>query len=194
MTTMRFSGSILPRNFSNIILGVVYHPPCANDNTMKEYLLSSLESLESKFPNCAIILAGNFNRTLLPFLERAFRPFLLKPVITFPTSGDRTLDQIFANISSLYTYPSRLPPFRLSDHHSVLIEANVRDKNLKLQYKTIKARDKRPSKRANLERFLLQVHALVWIVICRADLWRKAPNSDRCNKLGAKYHYAWTFD
>ena len=151
----------LPRNFSNIIVSVVYHPPSANDNTMKEYLLSSLESLESKFPNCAIILAGDFNRTLLSFLERAFRPFLLNPVVTFPTSGDRTLDQIFTNISSLYTYPSRLPPFGLSDHHSVLIVANVRDKNLKPQYKTIKARDKRPSKRANLERFLLQVHALV---------------------------------
>ena len=121
----------LPRNFSNIIVGVVYHPPSANDNTMKEYLLSSLESLESKFSNCAIILAGDFNRTLLPFLERAFRPFLLNPVVTFPTRRDRTLDQIFTNISSLYTYPSRLPPFGLSDHHSVLIEANVRDKNLK---------------------------------------------------------------
>ena len=95
--------------------------------------------------------------TLLPILERAFRPFLLNPVVTFPTRGDRTLDQIFTNISSLYTYPSRLPPFGLSDHHSVLIEANVRDKNLKPQYKTIKARDKRPSKRASLGRFLLQV-------------------------------------
>ena len=58
----------LPRNFSNIIVGVVYHPPCTNDNTMKEYLLSSLESLESKFPNCAIILAGDFN-TLTNFGE-----------------------------------------------------------------------------------------------------------------------------
>ena len=151
----------LPRNFFNIIVGVVYHPPRANDNTMKEYLLSSLESLESKFPNCAINVGGDFNRTLLSILERAFRSFLLNPVITFPTRGDRTLDQIFTNISSLYTYPSRLPPFGLSDHHSVLIEANVRDKNLKPQYKTIKAPDKRPSKRANLERFLLQVHALV---------------------------------
>ena len=109
---------------------------------MKEYLLSSSESLESKFPNCAINLAGDFNQTLLPILERAFRSFLLNPVVTFPTRGDRTLDQIFTNISSLYTYPSRLPPFGLSDHHSVLIEANVRDKNLKSQYKTIKARDK----------------------------------------------------
>ena len=93
----------LPRNFSDIIVGVVHHPPSANDNTMKEYLLSSSESLESKFPNYAINLAGDFNQTLLPILERAFRSFLLNPVVTFPTRRDRTLDQILTNISSLYT-------------------------------------------------------------------------------------------
>ena len=82
------------------------------------------------------------------------------------TTGDRTLDQIFTNISSLYTYPSRLPPFGLCDHHSVLIEANVRDKNLKSQYKTIKARDKCPSKRARLGRFLLQ---LPWSELLSAE-------------------------
>ena len=90
-------------------------------------------------------------------MEGDFRPFVLNRVVTFPTRGDRTLDQIFTNISSLYTYPSRLPPFGLSGHHSVLIEAYVRDKNLKPQYKTIKARDKHPSKRNSLGRFLLQV-------------------------------------
>ena len=137
----------LPRNFSNIVMGMVDHPPCTKDNTMKEYLLSSLESLESKFPNCAIILAGDFNRKLLPI-------FLLNPLITFLIRRDRNLDQIFTNISSLYTYPSRLPPLWLSDHHSVLIEANVRDKNLKPQYNTIKARNKPPSKKASLQHFV----------------------------------------
>ena len=73
------------------------------------------------------------------------------------TRGDRTLDQIFTNISSFYAYTSRLPPFGLSDNHSVLIEANIRDKNLKPQHKNIKARDKHPRKRASLGRFLLHV-------------------------------------
>ena len=73
----------LPRNFSNIVMGMVYHPPRTKDNTMKEYLLSSLESLESKFPNCAIILAGDFNRTLSPI-------FLLNPLITFPIRGQKS--------------------------------------------------------------------------------------------------------
>ena len=179
----------LPRNFSNIIVGVVYHPPSANDNTMKEYLLSSLESLESKFPNCAIILAGDFNRTLLPISERAFRPFLLNPVVTFPTRGDRTLDQIFTNISSFYAYPSRMPPFGLSDHYSVLIEANVRDKNLKPQHKTIKARDKRPSKRASLGRFLLQVP---WSEFLSAEQTceQKLQTLTDVINYGAKYHHA----
>ena len=108
-------------------MGMVYHPPCTKDNTMKEYLLSSLPII------------------------------LLNPLITFLIRRDRNLDQIFINISSLYTYPSRLPPLGLSDHHSVLIEANVRDKNLKPQYKTIKARNKPPSKKASLRHFVLQV-------------------------------------
>ena len=59
----------LPRGFSNVIVGVVYHPPGAHDATMKEYIISSLETVESKYPNCAIILAGDFNKSLLPTLQ-----------------------------------------------------------------------------------------------------------------------------
>ncbi|XP_066024381.1 uncharacterized protein [Pocillopora verrucosa] len=56
----------LPRGFSNIIVGVVYQPPDANDSAMRDYLVSSLISLEANFSNCAIILAGDFN-SLPPF-------------------------------------------------------------------------------------------------------------------------------
>ena len=37
----------LPRGFSNLIITVLYHPPKANNALMTEYLLSSLELLES---------------------------------------------------------------------------------------------------------------------------------------------------
>ena len=53
----------LPRIFSNIIVGAVYHPPPpppppnADYMDMKDYILPSLESVGRKFPNqCAIIL------------------------------------------------------------------------------------------------------------------------------------------
>ena len=40
----------LARNFSNIIEGVLFQPPNADDNAIKHYLLSSLESVEGTLP------------------------------------------------------------------------------------------------------------------------------------------------
>ena len=59
---------------------------------MRDYLVTSLVSLDSKYPNCAIILAGDFNRSLLPIVQSAVKAFHLKPTVTFPTRGNRTLD------------------------------------------------------------------------------------------------------
>ena len=52
----------LPRGFSNIVVACLYHPPNADNMAMQEYLMSSLEFLESNFSNIAIILAGDFNQ------------------------------------------------------------------------------------------------------------------------------------
>jgi exonuclease III len=51
----------LPRGFSNIIAGVLYHPPGANNTAMKEHFKSSLEIIETHYPNSGIVLAGDFN-------------------------------------------------------------------------------------------------------------------------------------
>ena len=69
---------------------------------MKEYLMLSLERLEVEYPNCAILLAGDFNKTLLPMVTSAVKTFQLKPVVTSPTRGDRILDQIFTNCTEYF--------------------------------------------------------------------------------------------
>ena len=53
----------LPRGFSSLIVSVVYHPhwTTAENNTMREHLFQSLLLAESRYPNCALILAGDFN-------------------------------------------------------------------------------------------------------------------------------------
>lgn len=71
----------LPRGFSNIIVGVVYQYPDADDVAMKDYLISSLVSLEATYSNCAFILAGDSNRTFLPIIQSAVKSFNLKPTI-----------------------------------------------------------------------------------------------------------------
>ena len=59
--------------FSNIIVGVVYQYPDADDAAMKEYLISTLMSLEAIYPSCAFILACDFNRTFLSMIQSAVK-------------------------------------------------------------------------------------------------------------------------
>ena len=75
--------------------------------------MSSLISLEVNFSNCAIILAGDFNRSLLPMVQSAVRAFHLKPTVSFPTRGNNTLDQIFTNFPEFFSALCSLPPFGL---------------------------------------------------------------------------------
>ena len=43
-------------------MGIVYHPPSADDPSMIHYLHESLTSIESQFPNSGTILLGDFNK------------------------------------------------------------------------------------------------------------------------------------
>ena len=146
----------LPRGFSNIIVGVVYQYPDADDSAMRDYLVSSLVSLEATYPNCALILAGNFNRTFLPLIQSAVKAFHLKSTVHFPTRADRTLDQIFTNLGDYFSAPISLPPFGLSDHVTVFMGSGTR-MNSKPKRKIIKSRGKRPSKVESVGRFLIGV-------------------------------------
>jgi hypothetical protein len=51
----------LPRGFSSIIIGIVYHPPSSNAPAMNEYLSCQLSAFESSFPNTGTVL-GDFNK------------------------------------------------------------------------------------------------------------------------------------
>ena len=42
----------LPRGYSCIVLGIIYHPPNDNDPAILDYLWQSLSSIKSRFPNC----------------------------------------------------------------------------------------------------------------------------------------------
>ena len=81
---------------------MIYQPPSADDVAMEEYLMLSLERLEVEYSNCAILLAGDFNKTLLPMVNSAVKIFQLKPVVTSPTRGDRIVDQILQIAPSIF--------------------------------------------------------------------------------------------
>ena len=81
----------LPRGYSSVIVGVIYHPSSDNDALIRDHLLSSLTKIESEFPNCGIILAGDFNPFNINFLLNHFR---LKLLVKVSTRNNATLDLI----------------------------------------------------------------------------------------------------
>ena len=136
----------LPIGFSSIIIAVLYHPPGADNKSMRDYLRDCLTKMEALiYPNCRVIVAGDFNKL---DAKSALRLFQLKHLINFPTRGPNTLNQIFTK---------RLPPFGLSDHLTIVMPPKVREKSGKPKSKVIKIRDKRPSKKSSFGRYLSNI-------------------------------------
>ena len=52
----------LPRGLSNIIVGLVYHPPKSVNSTMLNYLTDSLTDQVAKFSTCGLVVLGDLNQ------------------------------------------------------------------------------------------------------------------------------------
>ena len=112
----------LPRGFSCLIVAVLYHPPGADINIC-EHLFNSLAEAESIYPNCALIVAGDFNRLDVTRLKRHFH---LKQIVKAPTRKDVILDLVLTNLHNHYDKPQTFPPFGLSDHNTISISPLAR--------------------------------------------------------------------
>lgn len=142
----------LPRGFSSLIVAVVYHPHWTTPecNLLREHLFSSLSRAESRYPNCALIIGGDFNRLDVASIKRHFR---LKQIVKKPTRKDATLDLMLTNLHEYYDDPCTFPPFGLSDHSTVVAESKVREEGQNSSKYVLK-HDKRESRKAELGRYL----------------------------------------
>ena len=52
----------LPRKYSCNMLACIYHPPGAENWSMREYMINSLDTILRGSPDCGVILSGNFNQ------------------------------------------------------------------------------------------------------------------------------------
>jgi hypothetical protein len=105
--------------YNSIVVGIMYHPPRANDPAMRECLTKSLSCIESRYSNCAVVIAGDFNRLETTRLQNSFK---LKQIVNFSTRGIATPDLTITNINEFYESPIKRPPFGLSDHLSIEIQ------------------------------------------------------------------------
>ena len=130
----------------------------AENEFMQEHLLQSLQLVESRFPDCALIVAGDFNRLDTKPIERHFR---LKQIVKIPTRKDAILHRVLTNLHRFYVAPQGFPPFGLSDHNTITVEAKVRD-NSRQQSRFVFKRDKRENRKAELGRYL---SAIDWTML-----------------------------
>lgn len=145
--------SRLPRGYSCIVLGNIYHPPSADDSAVLQYLSKCLSFIESRYTNCGLLIVGDFNRLNMTRLKNSYD---LKQIVKFPTRGKRTLDLILTNLNHFYKDPVQRPPHGLSDHMSVELQPKERCL-LPSQRLTVVSRDLKPSNRLAMRMYLQEV-------------------------------------
>ena len=141
----------LPRGFSSVIVAVIYHPHWSGteNDLMRDHLFQSLAIAESKYPNCAFIVAGDFNRLDVTSIKRHFN---LKQIVKKATRKDAILDFVLTNMNTYYKEPIIFPPFGLSDHNTIIAEGQTRNRGCST--KVLLKRDKRTSRKAELGRYM----------------------------------------
>ena len=106
---MQLQPNRLPRGFSSLIVAVVYHPHWTgkkNDST-RDHLFQSLTAAESRYPNCALIVAFDFNRLDVKSIKKHFR---LKRIVKKPTRRNAIFDVVLITLHFYYDEPLSFSP------------------------------------------------------------------------------------
>ena len=134
-------------------MAVVYHPHWTKEenDSMRGHLFQSLSLAESRYADCALIVAGNFNCLCINSLKKHFR---LKQIVKKPTSKNTILDIVLTNLHQYYDEPHSFPPLGLSDHNTFKAEVRVRESGQNSTNSFMLERHSRASRKAELGRHL----------------------------------------
>lgn len=136
----------MPREVSHILIGVIYHPPKADNAKMIDHLISSLDTTTRDHPHAGIILLGDFNQ--LP--DSQLRNYPLRQLVKDPTRKAAILDKIYSNIGNWFEVPVVLPAITNSDHDSVMILPSASPQRPRRQTVHFYRRSSDPSRKALL--------------------------------------------
>ena len=89
----------LPRGINSIIFGTVYNPPQNDNDKLRAHLFHSSDSALAAYPNSGIFVLGDFDHFVPGNLCSSFK---LKTLVSLPTRGNNTLDQIYSSLSKYH--------------------------------------------------------------------------------------------
>jgi hypothetical protein len=107
----------MPRSMSDIIFGIVYHPPDAVNHITTTHIIDNIDAVIRKHSNAGRMIVGDFNQ----MTDKPLRDVGLKQIVKSATRKSAILDKIYADIGEWYQAPSILPRIAGSDHRTVLL-------------------------------------------------------------------------
>ena len=92
----------LPRKFSCILVGCLYYTHHTDFLQMREHVITGIDTVTRKHPDCGVVLIGDFNQFNDKFLVSHYR---FVQMVNILTRGDAILDKIWTNMAELYSPP-----------------------------------------------------------------------------------------
>ena len=90
---------------------------------MRENIITSIDAVIRKHPDCGIIITGDFNQLNDNYLKTHYR---FVQIVNVGTRGNAVLDNIWTNMDNVYMSPVTLSELGTSDHNMVLLKPGSR--------------------------------------------------------------------
>ena len=138
----------LPRQFSVISIGIIYHPPGQNHKNLTHHIQRCCDYLILKYPQTGIIIMGDLNEYKTQTIQTSYK---LKQLVREPTFLTKTLDKILTNMHEMYSTPVVLAPIGSLDRgHCVVCCYPAGNFTTKTACVSSQIRDQRPANRTSL--------------------------------------------
>ena len=107
----------LPRRISCILLVCIYYTENTDYITIRDHMLTSIDSVIREHPDCGLVITCDFNQMSDNFLKIYYH---LVQVVDIPTRGNAILDKLWSNMADVYCTPVTISALGASDHSMVL--------------------------------------------------------------------------
>ena len=109
----------LHRKFSCIRIACIYFTHMAEYAQMRDPLITCVDSVIRKHPECGVIITGYFNQMNDSFLKTHYK---FSQIVKVATRGQAILDKIWTYMNMVYSKPVTVAELGTSDHNMVLLK------------------------------------------------------------------------
>ena len=110
----------LPRKFSCILIACIYFTQMTEYAKMRDHVITCVDSVIRKHPECGVIITGDFNQMNDSFLKTHYK---FNQIVKVATRGASNTRQNMDEYESMvYSKPVTVAELGTSDHNMVLLK------------------------------------------------------------------------